>query len=73
MTGTDVAKVVVMQTTKTLWSDAMILGSIRSHTALTAPARERAFELVDAGYIDATGTWKLTEAGHRVADTENWG
>jgi hypothetical protein len=60
-------------TKKTQWSDALILGTVRSHGLMTPEAQERAYELVDAGYIDAAGTWKLTDAGHRLADTENWG
>ncbi len=43
------------------WTDTMILDSIKQGHGLTEPAKERAFELAAAGFIDMSGTWKLTE------------
>jgi hypothetical protein len=53
---------------KTLWSDGMILASVRDGHMLTPQAKERAFKLADAGLIDNSGVWKLTAAGAALAD-----
>jgi hypothetical protein len=53
---------------RTLWTDGMILASIRDFQALTYFARERALELASEGLIDVSGTWRLTDAGHAKAD-----
>ncbi len=47
----------------TRWPDAMILDSIDRHHGMTPQAMNRARELVDFGYIDASGTWVLTAKG----------
>lgn len=47
-------------TTTTRWTDRMILEAVRDGHMMTRPATDRAFELIDLGYIDATGTWKLS-------------
>ena len=57
---------------KTRWSDAEILSSVKHGDMMTQPARERAYELVEAGLIDAAGTWKLTPAGERVLTNSGW-
>lgn len=51
---------------RTLWSDWDILDSVERHHGMTTEAKDRAFELIDLGYIDATGTWKLTPKGRRA-------
>ncbi len=48
---------------KTLWSDRMVLESVRDGHLLTSQALERAFDLIDQGFIDAKTTWKLTAKG----------
>jgi len=50
----------------TRWPDWMILESIEKGHMMTPQAKDRAFELIDLGYIDATGTWKLTTKGQRA-------
>lgn len=51
---------------RTAWSDWDILDSVERHHGMTPEAKDRAFELIDLGYIDATGTWKLTPKGRRA-------
>jgi hypothetical protein len=51
---------------KTRWPDEMILESVAEGGWLSPEARERAFELADAGLIDMSGLWKLTDAGLRA-------
>jgi len=51
---------------KTLWSDAMVLESVRDHQFLTPQAEARALALADAGLIDTAGSWKLTARGRRA-------
>ena len=50
----------------TLWPDWMVLESVALHHGYTPQARERAFELGEKGYIDMSGTWKLTAKGRRA-------
>jgi hypothetical protein len=50
----------------TMWPDWMVLESVAQHTGFTPQARERAFELGERGYIDMSGTWKLTAKGRRA-------
>ena len=52
----------------TRWSDAMILDSIERHHMMTPQAMDRAYTLVERGYIDASGTWKLTPRGRRALE-----
>jgi hypothetical protein len=52
--------------TRTQWPDWMVLESVHLHHGFTPQARERAFKLGKHGYIDMTGTWKLTAKGLRL-------
>jgi hypothetical protein len=45
------------------WPDWMILESVEKGQGMTPQAKNRAFELAARGYIDITGTWKLTDKG----------
>jgi len=51
---------------RTQWPDWMILESVEKGHGMSPQAKDRAFELIDLGYIDATGTWRLTAKGHRA-------
>jgi hypothetical protein len=51
---------------QTKWSDWDILDAVERHHGMTPEAKARALELVDLGYIDATGTWELTPRGRRA-------
>jgi hypothetical protein len=53
-----------MKTTR--WSDQEIREAVKLGHFMTRPALDRAFELIDLGYIDATGTWKLTAKGEAL-------
>jgi hypothetical protein len=50
---------------QTRWTDTMILDSVKQGHMMTAPATERALVLAEHGYIDVSGTWKLTELGEQ--------
>lgn len=50
------------------WPDWMILESVYRSEALAPLSKERAYELIDLGYIDASGTWELTRKGERAVD-----
>ncbi len=50
----------------TQWADRDILDAIAKRHGLTPAARDRAFELAENGYIDVSGTWKLTAKGRRL-------
>jgi hypothetical protein len=52
--------------TKTRWSDAEILDSVKRGHFLTPAAWDRAFELAELGMIDMSGTWRLTAKGEQV-------
>ncbi len=43
----------------------MILDSVKQGHLMTAAATERARTLAAAGFIDMTGTWKLTPLGEQ--------
>jgi hypothetical protein len=49
--------------TRTRWTDAMVLDSVKQHHGMTPQAEARAHELEERGFIDMTGTWKLTRKG----------
>jgi len=51
---------------RTQWPDWMILESVEKGHGMSPQAKDRAFELIDLGYIDATGTWQLTAKGKRA-------
>ena len=51
---------------QTKWSDWDVLDAVERHHGMTPEAKDRALELVDLGYIDATGTWELTPRGRRA-------
>jgi hypothetical protein len=44
----------------------MILESVEKGHGMSPQAKDRAFELIDLGHIDATGTWQLTAKGKRA-------
>jgi hypothetical protein len=51
---------------RTQWPDWMILESVEKGHGMSPQAKDRAFELIDLGHIDATGTWQLTAKGKRA-------
>ena len=53
---------------KTLWSDLMVLESVRDGKMMTPAAETRARQLAAQGAIDTSGTWKLTPAGHALVN-----
>lgn len=53
---------------KTRWSDWEILDSIDRGQMVTPEAEVRAVKLAQLGFIDTTGTWRLTAKGRRVVD-----
>lgn len=58
-------KTAKVRVTRTQWSDTMVLQSVDRHEFLTQQATARAFELADEGYIDTSGTWRLTSKGRQ--------
>ena len=53
---------------KTQWTDWMILDSIDKGNMLPPEAERRALKLAQLGFIDTTGTWRLTAKGRQVVD-----
>lgn len=52
----------------TRWTDWEILDSIDKGQMITPQAERRAVKLAQLGFIDTTGTWRLTAKGRRVVD-----
>ena len=50
----------------TRWPDWMILETVRDRGSMTPQAEDRAMVLAKEGYIDTSGTWKLTPKGDEL-------
>lgn len=55
---------------RTRWPDWMVLEAVAMHHMTTPQADERARELAAQGFIDTSGTWKLTAKGRKKLDDE---
>ncbi len=53
---------------KTQWTDWMILDAIDRGHAMPPEAERRAVKLAQLGFVDTTGTWRLTAKGRQVVD-----
>lgn len=52
----------------TQWTDWQILDSIDRGQAISPEAERRAVKLAQLGFIDTTGTWRLTTKGRQTVD-----
>jgi hypothetical protein len=53
---------------RTQWPDWIILDSIDKGNAISPEAERRAIKLAQLGFIDTTGTWRLTTKGRQVVN-----